>query len=230
MSSSSSSFNPLWLSVLEPLRRKIVEGELLPGQLLSENSLASEFGVSRTPVREALRILMEEGLVEMLPGRKLRVVVPQQEDIHEVYDMRCIIESEAIRRLAAAPEQAAAVCDKLDEHCRSSDEALKKRDRKGLAVANERFHEEIVLSLGNRRLHAQFKAIYNLISLYRHQTLQSESWASQGHAEHGEMLRLIRTGQGDEALRLLRHHLVLAERVMVERLSAKESAEGAAPP
>src|SRR5690606_21405360 len=52
MSFSASSFNPLWLSVAKPLRRRIVEGEILPGQPLSENLLATEFGVSRTPVRE----------------------------------------------------------------------------------------------------------------------------------------------------------------------------------
>src|SRR5690606_15392296 len=114
MSLSASRFNPLWLTVVEPLRRRIVEGEILPGQALSENQLAAEFGVSRTPVREALRILMEEGLVEMLPGRKLRVVVPRPEDIHEVYDIRWIIESEAIRRLTSQAEHAALVCKKLD--------------------------------------------------------------------------------------------------------------------
>jgi len=222
MSFSPSSFNPLWLSVVEPLRRQIVEGELLPGQLLSENSLAAEFGVSRTPVREALRILMEEGLVEMLRGRKLRVVVPKPDDIHEVYDMRCIIESEAIRRLAAAPGRAAATCEKLDVYCRNGDEALRKNDRKGLARANEQFHEEIVLALGNRRLHAQFKTIYNLISLYRHQTLQSERWAAQGHDEHAALVELLRKGEGDAALKLLRRHLELAERVLTERLSSKE--------
>lgn len=224
MSFSASSFNPLWLSVVESLRRRIVEGEFLPGQLLSENSLATEFGVSRTPIREALRILMEEGLVEMLPGRKLRVVVPKSDDIHEVYDMRWIIEAEAIRRLALDPQRAAEICNKLDVYCKNGDEALRQNDRKGLARANEQFHEEIVLALGNRRLHAQFRTIYNIISLYRHQTLQSESWALKGHDEHASLVKLIRQGRSDAALAVLRHHLEVAERVLAERLSFKESA------
>lgn len=221
MTLNPSSFNPLWISVVEPLRRRIVEGELLPGQPLSENSLAAEFGVSRTPVREALRILMEEGLVEMLSGRKLRVVDPKLEDIHEVYDLRWIIESEAIRRLAAAPAHAEVVCQQLDRYCHLGDEALRDHDRKGLARANENFHEEIVMAVGNRRLHAQFKTIYNLISLYRHQTLRSEHWATQGHTDHAQLVKLIRAGQGEAALKLLRRHLDEAERVLVERLTLK---------
>jgi len=219
MSFSPSSFNPLWLTVVESLRRRIVEGELLPGQALSENLLAAEFEVSRTPVREALRILMEEGLVEMLAGRKLRVVVPKPGDIHEVYDLRWIIESEAIRRLAQAPGRTAEVCDRLDAYCRNGDEALRNKDRKGLARANEQFHEEIVKAVGNRRLHAHFRTIYNLISLYRHQTLQSEHWATQGHHDHAALVNLIRRGEGEAALALLRRHLEEAERVLAQRLA-----------
>ncbi|NYT80700.1 GntR family transcriptional regulator [Alcaligenaceae bacterium] len=221
MSFSASSFNPLWLSVAEPLRRRIVEGEILPGQPLSENLLATEFGVSRTPVREALRILMEEGLVEMLPGRKLRVVVPKPADIHEVYDIRWIIESEAIRRLTAQPERAARVCRQLDIYCKNGDKALSRQDRKGLALANEQFHEEIVLALDNRRLHAQFRTIYNIISLYRHQTLQSESWAAKGHDEHARLVDLIREGNTEAALALLRSHLELAENLLARRFAAR---------
>lgn len=222
MSLSPSSFNPLWLTVVDTLRRRIVEGELLPGQVLSENMLAAEFEVSRTPVREALRILMEEGLVEMLAGRKVRVVVPQPDDIHEVYDLRCIMESEAIRRLIAAPEKAAAVCEKLEIYCRNGDEALRKKDKKGLARANEQFHEEIVKAVGNRRLNAQFKTIYNLISLYRHQTLQSDDWAAQGHDEHAQLVKLIRQGDTNASLKLLHQHLDRAERVLVEQLQSTE--------
>jgi DNA-binding GntR family transcriptional regulator len=223
MSISANSFDPLWVGVAEPLRRRIVEGEIRPGQLLSENQLASEFGVSRTPVREALRILMDEGLVEMLPGRKIRVAVPDPIDVYEVYDIRWLLESEALRRLKANPQLAQETSDRLEQHCRAGDAALANRDRHGLALANERFHEELVSALNNRRMLAQFRTIYNLIALYRHQTLQSDTWAAAGNADHIELIGLIRNGDLDASLALLRDHLVHAQEVLASRLSGSDT-------
>jgi len=96
---SVNTFEPLWLRVYQPIRERILWGDLLPGANLSENQLADEFGVSRTPVREAVRLLVGDGLVAVSPGRKMRVVLPTIKDIHEVYDFRSIIECEAVSRL-----------------------------------------------------------------------------------------------------------------------------------
>jgi len=218
---SANAFDPLWVSVAEPLRRRIVEGEIPPGQLLSENQLAQEFGVSRTPVREALRILIDEGLVEMMPGRKVRVAVPDPQDVVEIYDVRWLLESEALRRLALDDALRARTCEQLAGHCRQGSDALAQQDRKKLAAANERFHETIVAALQNRRLIAQFRNIYNLISLYRHQTLQSEGWAQAGNEEHASLVRLIEARDLDAALSLLRQHLDHAQHIMIERMRQK---------
>ncbi len=213
-------FDPLWVSVADQLRWRIVQGEVAPGQALSENQLASEFGVSRTPVREALRILMEEGLVEMLAGRRLRVALPDPVDVREVYETRWLLESEAVRRLAADPAAAQATCAQLQAACGEGDTALRHQDRQGLARANERYHEALVLALGNRRLTALSRTLYNLIALYRNQTLQSERWAAAGNVDHLALLEHIRAGRTDEALALLRSHLDEAQAVLAERLAA----------
>ena len=94
-----NTFEPLWLRVYQPVRERILKGYLLPGAMLSENQLAEEFEVSRTPVREAVRLLINDGLVAVSPGKKMRVMLPSPKDIHEVYDIRSIIEREALRRL-----------------------------------------------------------------------------------------------------------------------------------
>lgn len=220
---SANAFDPLWVSVAEPLRRRIVEGDIPPGQLLSENQLAQEFNVSRTPVREALRILIEEGLVEMLPGRKVRVAVPDPLDVKEIYEVRWLLEAESLRRLAANAALRERTCEQLDRYCLEGDDALARKDRRALASANERFHETLVAALDNRRLIAQFRNIYNLISLYRHQTLKSEGWPEAGHAEHGQLVQLLRAGRLDDSLALLGKHLEHAQQIMLARMHKETS-------
>ncbi|MCK9918993.1 GntR family transcriptional regulator [Microbacteriaceae bacterium K1510] len=214
-----SLFDPLWTRVADPLRRAIIEGALPPGELLSENRLAAEYGVSRTPVREALRLLMEEELVEMLPGRKVRVAVPRVESVREIYDVRLVLESEAVRRLVRDPG-AAAVWQRMDEACTRSDMALDARDLKALAEANEAFHAALVSALGNGRLLAQYRAVHNLITLYRHQSLHSEGWAEDGTAEHRPLLEHLRERDEAGALDLLRRHIEHARDVVCRRLGS----------
>lgn len=82
------------------MKEAIVKGSLEPGQLLSENKIASKLKVSRTPVREALRRLEQETMVKMLSGRRLIVSVPSVQDVEEIYDLRLMVETEALRRIS----------------------------------------------------------------------------------------------------------------------------------
>ncbi len=213
MRSERSRFDPLWVFVADSLRRAIVEGALPPGAPLSENKLAAEYNVSRTPVREALRLLLEEGLVEMLPGRKLRVAVPRLADIREVYDIRWVLESEAVRRITQ-DDKAAPILAAMKAACQAASAALGKRDLTQLAAANERFHAALVSALRNERLIAQYRTVHNLITLYRHQSLRSETWAEAGTAEHGRLLKLLQSREQDAALALLRDHIERARDVV----------------
>lgn len=217
MQAVTSPFDPLWLRVADPLRQRIVDGELAPGAPLSENRLAADYAVSRTPVREALRLLMEEGLVEMLPGRKVRVALPDAHDVREVYDVRRVLESEALRRVFAQPQSIAPLAAALEASCDDGDRALAARDLRALALANERFHAALVEALGNRRLLSQYRLVHNLIRLYRNQTLRSEQWAEAGTAEHRELVRRIRDRDETGALALLEAHMQRAQQVLREQ-------------
>lgn len=219
MPNDPSLFDPLWTRVADPLRRAIIEGVLPPGELLSENRLAAEYGVSRTPVREALRLLMDEELVEMLPGRKVRVAVPRAGNVHEIYDVRLVLEAEAVRRLVHDPA-GASICQKMARACDESDRALAKRDLAALAQSNETFHAALVSALRNERLLAQYRAIHNLITLYRHQSLHSESWAEDGTAEHRPLLDKLMQRDEAEALNLLRTHIERARDVVCRRIDS----------
>ena len=219
MANAPSPFDPLWTRVADPLRRAIIEGVLPPGELLSENRLAAEYGVSRTPVREALRILMEEELVEMLPGRKVRVALPRAENVHEIYDVRLVLESEAVRRLVH-DAGAASVCERMARACDASDKALADRDLAALAEANEDFHAALVSALRNERLLAQYRAIHNLITLYRHQSLHSEGWAEDGTAEHRPLLEKLMQRDEAAAVALLRTHIERARDVVCRQIQS----------
>jgi DNA-binding GntR family transcriptional regulator len=222
--SAPSRFDPLWTRVADPLRQAIVEGALRPGEPLSENRLASEYGVSRTPVREALRLLMEEGLVEMLPGRKVRVAVPRAADVREVYDIRCVLESEAVRRLLQGTTSSAApILQAMGCCCDQADAALAQHDLGALARANERFHAALIGALRNGRLIAQYGNVHNLISLYRHQSLQTQAWAEAGTAEHRELLKLLTDRDQNAAITLLHAHIAHACEVVCRRFATTDT-------
>ncbi|MGB6102791.1 MAG: GntR family transcriptional regulator [Pusillimonas sp.] len=211
-------FDPLWVKVVNSLREQILRGELRHGEVLSENKLAAEFDVSRTPVREALRILMEEGLVEMLPGRKVRVVIPRLEDITEIYQIRWVLESAALRELGENPVLAKKVCKEMKACLARARLALADEDTHQLALANENFHGVLISALRNQRISAQFKAIHNLITLYRSHTLKSNNWAVAGDEEHIQLVALIEAEKIDEAMALLKQHLCKAKKILREYL------------
>ena len=212
------AFDPLWVKVANALRDQILQGHIKHGELLSENKLASEFDVSRTPVREALRLLMEEGLVEMLAGRKVRVIIPRLEDITEIYQIRWILESAALHELGQNPVLAKKVSGELRICLEQARQALDNKNVMQLATANEKFHGVLISALRNQRISAQFKTIHNLITLYRRQTLESDSWAVTGDEEHIQLVQFIEQGAIDQALDLLKRHLCEAKKVLREYL------------
>lgn len=214
---ANTAFEPLWLRVYRPVLQKILQGELLPGATLSENQLADEYQVSRTPVREAMRLLMNDGLLTIAPGRKMHVTLPSTKDIHEVYDIRHLIECEALRRLTQH-SNVDAVADRMERCCDDSDRAFERRDIGALAEANERFHECMIDSLENQRLQDQFHAMHKLISMYRIQTLQNDIWAETGNQDHRRLAQFVRARDMHHGLTLLDAHIKGAEATLLSRL------------
>jgi DNA-binding GntR family transcriptional regulator len=218
---SVNTFEPLWLRVYQPIRERILRGDLLPGANLSENQLADEFGVSRTPVREAVRLLVGDGLVAVSPGRKMRVVLPSIKDIHEVYDFRSIMECEAVSRLIDDKNRNKSLSH-MEKYCDLGDRALKKRDIDGLARANEQFHGCLMDALKNDRLLEQFRTMHQLITMYRLQTLQNEVWAETGNQEHRRLIQFIRDGNRTQSLEMLKKHIHGAENTLIDRINLDE--------
>lgn len=211
---SLSAYVPLRVAVLQRLKAAIVNGTLAPGLLLSENAIAAKFSVSRTPVREAIRALEQEGLVSVLPGRKVIVSMPTLEDIRETYDVRLILEAEAMRRIVSRHPD---LISRLRTSVECQREALGKGDHAYLRRINAEFHKLITSGLKNSRLDQSLEAVHDSISRFRLYSLEDLSWAERGVAEHDQLVSFLEKGDVEGAISLLEQHLKTAQKILEDR-------------
>jgi DNA-binding GntR family transcriptional regulator len=152
----------LWESVLHRLRLAIVTNALPPGTHLVEAELAAKLGVSRGPIREALTRLEHEGLIVNYPYRGKFVASISEEDIHEIYDLRRVIESRAIESLARHVDPEALEC--LREIRRRMIQALSEGRNEDFADLDVEFHRQLVTMSGRERL----LKMWNILSSVTH--------------------------------------------------------------
>ena len=190
--------------VYERLREALIDLTFAPGQPLREAALVERFGVSKTPIREALVRLERDGLVEIAPYRGARARVYNEEDIRQFFEVRAILESEGVRR--AAEEEGSAIRPSLARNVESSASALARGD---LRTADARLSEFDDLLLGQirngmitdviRRLQAHLKRIG--------QGVRSAERLGTAVAEHRAIVGAITAGDPQQAQELHRRHL-----------------------
>jgi DNA-binding GntR family transcriptional regulator len=133
---------PLRQQIADALQRAILTGELKPGDPLVESDIASRLGVSRAPVREALQLLSNSKLVETVPYRGTTVRPLNAHDIEEVYSLRTVLETFALRRTMA--RDAAAAARALRVHCDLMQASAAAGDWDGVSSEDERFHRRLI--------------------------------------------------------------------------------------
>lgn len=209
------------------IKQAIMNGTLKSGEVLSENKLASEFIVSRTPVREALRVLESEGFVTVLPGRKIIVSVPTQRDIDEIYEIRLLVESEALRRITPRDHD---LFDILDRCLTDSVVALRKDDFLELERINTVFHMALVSALKNERLRSFVDSIHDTAVRLRRYSLAKKGWAGRFVQEHKQLVALLKKGQTEAAVKLLKKHITtsveIARSSVGPRTSTRSKSKG----
>jgi GntR family transcriptional regulator, gluconate operon transcriptional repressor len=215
----------LWESIVEPMRRAIVLGALPAGLHLEEPALAQKFGVSRIPVREALVRLEHEGLVRVEPRRGAFIVGMTEEDVHDVYELRSLIESRAARRAAA--RVGAEWLARLGALAAQMDEALRRRDPAAMVEPDVQFHRELVAAAGSRQLLAGWERLAGLIGTILSVT-DSVHYGATPDAVHGHQLIIdaLARRDADLAERELAEHLAGGERVMREAMRSVRAASG----
>jgi GntR family transcriptional regulator of gluconate operon len=187
------------------LRLAIVRGELAPGARLTEQALASQASVSRTTVREALRILAKDGLVRLVPMSGARVMTLAQEDVREINEARIALETFASRSLASLPS---VDLTKLEEGLKDLVDAVRAQRWGAIIDADVAFHRSAVAATGNSRLLALWQALEAQVRLYL--TYQAQEAYDLGHLVevHRFLLEAIRSGDPDRAGEAFRVHIV----------------------
>jgi DNA-binding GntR family transcriptional regulator len=192
--------------VYERLREEIVSGRLASGAPLVEAAVAAHYGTSRTPVREALRRLEQDGLVER-GDRGLRVRTRGPEEILEIYEVRILLE-------AAAARDAAERGGRLDlmriGHARDAMAAADPADRDAMVATNRAFHEEIWASSHNGTLVDLLTRLNSHITRYPATTLTSQGRWAEVLREHAGLVRAIEARDGDAAARIAGDHMAKA--------------------
>lgn len=188
------------------LRDDILSGELAPGDRIVEEQLTRRFGISRAPLREALRLLGQQGLVEHLPRRGVRVATLSETEVDELFELRDALERYAItvalRRLDLDLAGLDAALDMLAGAADAGDGLL-------AAAAHRRFHLALVELAGHRHLRSAYEPVLAKLQLYMATNLQREAGErspAEGLRRHRRLRDALATGELEVALRELGDH------------------------
>ena len=189
--------------VFETLKRRILNWEYPPGRHLVEEELCQEFGVSRSPVREALNRLAAYGLLETVPHRGCLVKVLDIKTIKDLYHLRLALELYAVESLAGRPEQAAPVVQALRRDW--SDPAA--RSAEGWAELDRRFHVGLAEVEGNALLLEQLEAVNERLTLLRPFDFSREARPVSTCRQHLDILERIEAGDATGARQAMRRNI-----------------------
>lgn len=189
--------------VYDRVRSAILNGELAPGAVMSQVSLAEELGISRTPLREALRMLQSEGLIEAEPNRRVRVAPMTPHDLEDLWIIRVTLETEALR--LSMPRMTADDLARLEGSMAEMAHYAETTDYRGWGAPHRRFHRLLTGHAGER-LNALLDQLFDHAERYRrlHIGHGPSAWATAGHRE---ILDACKEGDQDRCGSLLASHL-----------------------
>jgi DNA-binding GntR family transcriptional regulator len=192
----------LYQQVAERLREQIFARELEPGSWIDEQKLAVDYGISRTPLREALKVLAVEGLVTMKVRRGAYVTEMSREDVAQVYHLLALLESDAAGTAATKASEAERVA--LTELHERLEREARFRDR--FFATNEQFHMTLLRIAGNRWAEQTVTDLRKVMKLNRHHSLFKQGRLEESLAEHRAIMRAIAARDATQATTLMRAH------------------------
>ncbi|WP_454918798.1 GntR family transcriptional regulator [Xanthobacter sediminis] len=201
--------------VLEHVRSEIISGQTGPGKMYSVPTLASDLGVSTTPVREALLELARNGLIEPMRNRGFKVVEPTVEELRDLFDMRELLEVRAAEILAQNPKK------KLDGLTTLADDikaTVGMDDVPGYLAADRRFHHAFIAAAGNALLTEVAMSLRDKMRLYGITSRAGMERQASSVDEHYRLIELARTGDVPAVKALLKHHIRTWEPIFVDAI------------
>ena len=193
--------------IAETLEQLVFAGEFQDGDRLDELKLAEQFHVSRTPIREALQVLVTSGLAEQIPRRGVFVRQPGPVELMEMFETMAEIEG-ICGRLAATrmTDQDLNALAAANDRCQ---QAVQDQDIDGYYSENETFHQIIYRGAANGYLEKQALRLQNRLRAYRRMQLRFRGRLKQSMNEHAEILQYLSDGDADNTARVLRAHVAI---------------------
>ena len=198
--------------VFHKLRESILSGTYAPGEELKEKMIGEELGVSRTPVREALRQLELEGLVNIIPNKGAYVIGISQKDIRDIYEIRSRLEGLCARWAARCitKEQ----LDELEENTYLADFHVAKGNHEQVVELDSRFHEILYTASGSKELRHVLLDFHRYAERTRRITLGDPARALKSSEEHRRILEALKLHDEDQAEMLANEHIMSTIRNM----------------
>lgn len=211
--------------VASRIRDKIVKGEFPSGASLSEVSIAEELGVSRTPVREALKQLQAEGLLVIRPKVGTFVATPRRVDVIELFQLKEILEGAAAGLLAQRGE--VPELRQLRVNVQQSQAAVRVGDVEAYAALVEQFHTLIVSGANNGKLAHQYKLVMNQLAYPRlvQTSVSLPGRLERSDQEHQRALEVITAKDGATAERIMRDHVRASREALLARMTFPDERE-----
>lgn len=189
--------------VVEQIRYMLRRRELLPGQALRQEALAEQLGVSRVPVREALKALQAEGVVRHQPNAGYTVTRLSAEELRQAYLMRAALEATVLRELPRPDADLLAELTALNEHIA---EAGEQRDVLRTVELNHEFHFVLFRSSGLHLIVDELERIWKMTEAYRSVYVYDESARKRIVREHRQLISALRRGDADRAVQIMDAH------------------------
>ena len=217
------SYKPLRELVLEAIREAIKNGTLQPRERLMEIQLADDLGVSRTPVREALRKLEQEGFIVMVPRKGAYVSDLSMKDVADVFEIRAALEG--LAGALAAERITDEELELMERVLVEKGEAINQNDIDKLVEADTKFHEAMYMASRNERLSTIISNLREQIQRFRLTSLSVPGRREDSLKEHRQLLEAIQSRDIQVARQLAQEHIENAETVLIDSLKKGNSLE-----
>lgn len=211
-----NEYLPLREVVFNTLRQAIIQGEFQPGERLLEVTIAKKLGVSRTPVREAIRMLELEGLVVMIPRKGAEVANITVKDLKDALEIRMAIEALSVKL----------ACERIDEEgkneliqtCMAFKEAINSKLVPAIVEGDEAFHNTIYKATKNQKLINTAQNLREHVYRYRVEYVKDFSYHENLIREHDQITMAILKGDTDTAERVMNEHIYNQEQIVIRNV------------
>ena len=219
----SKKFTPVRESTYNNLKSDVLAGRFNPGERLTEEHLAKNMGVSRTPVREALHKLASEGLVKPLESRGFSVARDSREEMEDLFDIRAALEGYAVRLICECITEAS--IDALEDLIRKAENALKRNNLDEIFKYNTRFHDVLHSVISHKsRFHNLIADTRKYVLRYRKDSLHYLTGARRTIDGHKKILLAIGLKNPDLCERVMREHVQEAKEEALHTIADTQNA------